>query len=56
MDLIDDHTNMMWSIPLKSKDIALPELKAWELAREASKSDCTMWTMGNSSLTKWQPG
>ena len=34
MDLIDDHTSIMWSIPLKTKDSALHELKAWELARE----------------------
>ena len=34
MDLLDDYTSKGWSIPLKSKDQAFPELQAWELARE----------------------
>jgi hypothetical protein len=35
MDIVDDYTSFPWSIPLKNKDDAFPELKAWELAREA---------------------
>jgi len=34
MDLLDDYTSKGWSIPLKSKDQAFPELQAWELAWE----------------------
>ena len=34
MDLLDDYTSKGWSIPLKSKDQAFPELQAWELAQE----------------------
>jgi hypothetical protein len=34
MDILDDYMSKGWSIPLKSKDQAFPELQAWELARE----------------------
>lgn len=34
LDIVDDYSNMAWSIPLKSKDDAFAALKAWELARE----------------------
>ena len=34
MDIVDDYTSFPWSIPLKRKDDAFPELKNWELARE----------------------
>ena len=34
MDLLDDYTSKGWSIPLKSKDQAFPELQAWELTQE----------------------
>ena len=34
MDIVDDYTSQLWSIPLKNKDDSFPELKAWELARE----------------------
>jgi Reverse transcriptase (RNA-dependent DNA polymerase) len=34
MDIVDDYTSFPWSIPLKHKDNAFPELKAWELACE----------------------
>ena len=30
MDIIDDYTDMAWSIPLKTKDQAFDELVAWE--------------------------
>lgn len=32
MDIIDDYTSQLWSIPFKNKDDSFPELKAWELA------------------------
>jgi hypothetical protein len=35
MNLVDDYTSMVWTILLKRKSDALPELKAWELARES---------------------
>ena len=35
MDIIDDYTSQLWSIPLKNKDDSFLELKAWELARES---------------------
>lgn len=35
MNLVDDHTSFVWTILLKLKSDALPELKAWELARES---------------------
>lgn len=35
MNLVDDFTNMPWTILLKQKSDALQELKAWELARES---------------------
>ena len=35
MDIVDDYTSQLWSIPLKNKDDSFPELKAWELARES---------------------
>ena len=34
MDLIDDFTDAIWVIPLKSKDQAWDELKAWQLRVE----------------------
>lgn len=34
MNIVDDFSSYLWSIPLKSKDQAYPELQAWELARE----------------------
>lgn len=34
MDIVDDYTSFLWSIPLKCKDDAFSELKAWELALE----------------------
>lgn len=34
MDIVDNYTNMPWSIPLKSKDKALPALQAWKKKRE----------------------
>ena len=34
MDIVDDYTSKLWSIPLKDKDNSFPELKAWQLARE----------------------
>lgn len=34
MDLVDDYTNMPWSIPLKSKADAFAALQAWERERE----------------------
>ena len=34
MDFLEDYTRMGWSIPLKSKNQAFPELQAWELAWE----------------------
>jgi len=34
MDIVDDYTSLLWSIPLKNKDDSFPELKAWELAHE----------------------
>ena len=34
MNVIDDFSSYLWSIPLKTKDQAYPELRAWELARE----------------------
>lgn len=34
MDIVDDYTSRLWSIPLKNKDDSFPELKAWELACE----------------------
>jgi hypothetical protein len=43
MDLLDDYTSKCWSMPLKSKDQAFPELQAWELAREKE----TGLTVGN---------
>lgn len=33
MDIVDDFSNMPWSIPLKSKSDALAALQAWERAR-----------------------
>lgn len=38
MNIVDDFTSMVWSIPLKLESDALAELKAWELAREAEMS------------------
>ena len=35
MDIVDDYTNQLWSIPSKNKDDSFPELKAWELACES---------------------
>lgn len=35
MDIVDDYTSQLWSIPLKNKDDSFSELKAWELARES---------------------
>lgn len=32
MDIVDDYTSRLWSIPLKNKDDLFPELKVWELA------------------------
>ena len=34
MDIVDNYTSQLWSIPLKNKDDSFPELKAWELARK----------------------
>jgi hypothetical protein len=34
MNIVDDYMAFPWSIPLKSKDQAAPELRAWQLARE----------------------
>ena len=34
MDIVDDYTSQLWSIPLKNKDDSFLELKAWELACE----------------------
>ena len=34
LDIIDDYTDMPWSIPVKSKDQALKVLMAWQLLRE----------------------
>jgi hypothetical protein len=34
MDIVDDYTSQLWSIPLKNKDDSFPELNAWELACE----------------------
>jgi hypothetical protein len=34
MDLLDDYMSKAWSILLKTKDQAFPELQAWELAQE----------------------
>lgn len=34
MDIVDNYTLLLWSIPLKHKDNAFSELKAWELAHE----------------------
>ena len=31
LDIVDDYTNMPWSIPLRLKDDAFPALKAWEI-------------------------
>jgi len=38
MDIIDDFTSQLWSIPLKNKDDSFPELKAWQLAHESETS------------------
>jgi hypothetical protein len=35
MNLVDDYTSMVWTILLKQKSDALPELKAWELTRKS---------------------
>jgi len=35
MDIVDDYTSQLWSIPLKNKDGSFLELKAWELAHES---------------------
>ena len=35
MDIIDDYTSQLWSIPLKNKDDSFLELKAGELAHES---------------------
>ena len=34
MDIIDNYTDAVWAIPLKSKDEAFIRLKTWELTRE----------------------
>lgn len=34
MNIVDDHTNKPWSIPLRLKSDAFGELKAWILARQ----------------------
>ena len=38
MDIVDDYTSQLWSIPLKNKDDSFPELKAWDLAHESETS------------------
>ena len=35
MDIVDDFTSQLWSIPLKNKDDSFPELQAWERACES---------------------
>ena len=35
MDIVDDFTSQLWSIPLKNKDDSFPELQAWEQAHES---------------------
>ena len=35
MDIVDDFTSQLWSIPLKNKDDSFPELQAWEQACES---------------------
>jgi hypothetical protein len=50
MDIVDDYTSQLWSIPLKNKDDSFPELKAWELARESEtgkRLEHTLPTKGN---------
>jgi hypothetical protein len=34
MNLVDDYSSFPWSIPLKRKSDALPQLQAWQHARE----------------------
>ena len=35
MDIVDDFTSQLWSIPLKNKDDSFLELQAWEQARQS---------------------
>ena len=46
MDLVDNYTNMPWSIPLKSKSNTFTALQIWQKAREHKtvqkvETDCT---------------
>lgn len=60
MDLVNDYTNMPWSIPLKSKDEALTALQSWERARELETGErvgtyCTGddSKLKNHQMEKW---
>ena len=34
MNIVDDYSSFAWSIPLRQKDDALPQLQSWQRARE----------------------
>ena len=38
MDIIDDHSDQAWAIPLANKSNAFPKLQAWELTMELKMS------------------
>ena len=59
MNIVDNYSSFIWSIPLKTKDQAYRELVAWQLARE-NETGLKLWKyrtdngeLKNNELDKW---
>lgn len=44
MNIVDNYSNKLWSIPIKAKSDAFNKLQAWILARENETSE-TLWIL-----------
>lgn len=53
LDIVDDYSSNVWSIPLSTKDQAYPSLKAWQLEVEKETGEkVTLYSVDNGTELK----